>query len=75
MTWMAECWLDDSDVMPKGYKEDFDPGRCNPCDYAERVTAQDGFVFLGCVHAPYNGKWVAEIKDCPKGGYSCEETN
>lgn len=60
-------WLSDIDTMPKGFKEDFDPGRCNPCEYAERVTAQDGFTFLGCTHNPYHGKWVAEIKDCPKG--------
>lgn len=62
-------WLSDFDtLLPEGTKEDFDLGRCNPCEYAERVKAQDGFTFLGCKHEPYNGKWVAEIKDCPKGG-------
>jgi hypothetical protein len=25
-------------------------------------------MFLGCRHEPYKGKWVAEIKECPKEG-------
>jgi hypothetical protein len=43
-------------------------GRCHPCEYARAVFAQDQSMFLGCYHEPYRGKWVAEIKDCPKAG-------
>ena len=40
-------------------------GRCNPCQYARHVFAQDGFAFLGCYKEPYHGKLVSEIMDCP----------
>lgn len=40
-------------------------GRCNPCEYAKAVTANGGFIFLGCYHSPYRGKQVREIKECP----------
>lgn len=43
-------------------------GRCHPCEYARAVFAQDQSMFLDCYHEPYRGKWVAEIKDCPKAG-------
>ncbi len=41
-------------------------GRCNPCKFARAIVATGQFMFLGCTHPPYEGKWVAEIKDCPK---------
>lgn len=41
--------------------------RCEGCEYCKRVYAQNNFRFNGCYHRPYTGKWVAEIKDCPKG--------
>ena len=41
-------------------------GRCKPCDYAKVVVANEQYMFLGCYCNPYNGKRVAEIKDCPK---------
>ena len=41
-------------------------GRCSNCGYARVVTAQDQWQFLGCYCKPYTGRWVAEIKDCPK---------
>lgn len=41
-------------------------GRCKDCKYAKAVVATGQFRFLGCYHSPYFGKWVAEIKDCPK---------
>ena len=40
--------------------------RCDGCNYRMRVYAQNNFSFYGCYHRPYIGKWVAEIKDCPK---------
>ena len=44
-------------------------GRCTGCEYSDVVrAAPTGFMFLGCRHAPYKGKWVAEIKECPKRG-------
>lgn len=50
----------------KEFFESLPKGRCRPCKYARVVFAQDQFMFLGCYHEPYRGKWVAEIKDCPK---------
>ena len=42
--------------------------RCEECEYKHIVHASGGFSFNGCYHRPYTGKWVATIKDCPKGG-------
>ena len=39
---------------------------CEKCEYCKAITAQDGFTFYGCKHAPYKGKWIAEIEECPK---------
>lgn len=47
-----------SDICPRD--------RCLGCDHCRGISAQDGFSFLGCYHEPYRGKWVVEIKDCPK---------
>ena len=41
-------------------------GRCNPCEYAKCVVANEQYMFLGCYHEPYHGKAVCEIKYCPK---------
>lgn len=41
--------------------------RCYGCEYRHIVHANGGFSFYGCYCRPYNGKRVAEIKDCPKG--------
>lgn len=43
-------------------------GRCSPCKFARVVVATNQFMFLGCYHDPYKGKWVKEIKNCPKAG-------
>lgn len=40
--------------------------RCEGCKYKHIVHTNGGFNFYGCYHRPYTGKWVAEIKDCPK---------
>ena len=40
-------------------------GRCKGCDFCRGVSG-GGFDFLGCYHKPYKGKWVCEIKKCPK---------
>ncbi len=54
-------------TMPERFeKKDFPLGRCNPCEYAKVVIATGQWSFLGCYCNPYRGKWVAEIKDCPK---------
>ena len=47
-------------------KADYQLGRCNPCQYAREVVGSGQWRFLGCYCKPYRGKWVAEIKDCPK---------
>ena len=41
-------------------------GRCKNCEFVKAVTASGGMIFLGCFHNPYKGKWVREIKECPK---------
>ena len=40
--------------------------RCDGCNKAFIKRASDGFEFTGCHHKPYRGKWVGEIKICPK---------
>ena len=40
--------------------------KCCSCKNSKVVVCNSGFKFLGCTHPPYKGKWVAEIKDCPK---------
>jgi hypothetical protein len=47
-------------------------GRCDGCYHCKLVHCNGGFSFLGCYHTPYRGKWVAEIKDCPKNGERSE---
>jgi len=40
---------------------------CRKCKYAKRVCAGPGnWFFTGCFYGDYHGKWVAEIKNCPK---------
>lgn len=39
---------------------------CKKCKYIRKIYANDGFSFLGCNYAPYRGKWITEIKACPK---------
>ena len=44
-------------------------GRCKGCDFCRGVGAVGGgggWDFFGCYYPPYKGKWVCEIKDCPK---------
>lgn len=53
---MAEFFIDNN--TPKG--------RCEECEFCKRICAQGGWSFYACYHSPYRGKWVAEIKDCPK---------
>lgn len=40
--------------------------RCEGCEYRKIVHAQNNFTVYGCYHHPYIGKWVAEIRECPK---------
>lgn len=53
-------WIDE-------FYKDLPNGRCNPCKYAKVVVSDNQFLFLGCCYGEYNGKWVAEIKNCPNG--------
>ena len=60
--------VQNSDVMRNeidAFLSKLPEGRCNPCEYAKAVTANGGFIFLGCYHSPYRGKWVREIQKCP----------
>ena len=41
---------------------------CENCEYCKEIKAQDGWCFYGCKHAPYRGRWIAEIEECPKTG-------
>jgi hypothetical protein len=56
------------DSEAKAFYDSIPNGRCKGCPYADVVRAQENFMFLGCRHAPYRGKWVAEIETCPKEG-------
>ena len=56
------------DSEAKAFYDSIPNGRCKGCPYAEVVRGTGGFMILGCRHAPYKGKWVAEIKECPKKG-------
>lgn len=40
--------------------------RCKQCTNRKGVSGSPGFNFMGCYHSPYRGKWITEIKDCPK---------
>ena len=40
--------------------------RCEGCEYCRTVIASGQWQFYGCYCPPYKGKWVAEIKECPK---------
>lgn len=54
------------DSEAKKFYDSIRPGRCLVCPYVEVIRAQENFMFLGCRHEPYRGKWVAEIDECPK---------
>ena len=54
------------DSEAKKFYDGIRPGRCHVCPYVEVIRAQENFMFLGCRHEPYRGKWVAEIEECPK---------
>ena len=41
-------------------------GRCEGCKFVKLINAQNDWKFYACYCKPYRGKWVAEIKDCPK---------
>jgi ribosomal protein L40E len=47
-------------------KECMQLDKCRLCKYAEPIQATSNFRFVGCYHHPYKGKWIAEIKECPK---------
>ena len=59
----------------KRFFEKAPPGRCNPCKYRKVTGGSGGWAFFGCYHKPYNGKWVAEIKECPIGKVGVEDGN
>lgn len=39
---------------------------CQFCDNSRWIADFGQFKLLGCFHEPYQGKWCAEIKECPK---------
>lgn len=42
--------------------------RCSNCKFRKLTYTNGGWSFYGCCHEPYKGKWIAEIKDCPRKG-------
>lgn len=40
--------------------------RCRGCSFVKEVKGSFDFRFFGCFCPPFKGKWVSEIKDCPK---------
>lgn len=68
--------VQNSDVMRNeidAFLSKLPEGRCNPCEHAKVVTGSGGFIFLGCYHSPYRGKWVREIQKCPAKSEGEEE--
>ena len=49
------------ELLMREHKKD-----CDICKECKVVYANGQWSFLGCYHPPYRGKWVCEIKDCPK---------
>ena len=40
---------------------------CRGCEYIRRIgSAGEEWTFMGCIHPPNEGKWIAEIEKCPK---------
>ena len=39
---------------------------CRKCKYGYRFSTGDYRWFIGCIYPPFHGRWVAEIKECPK---------
>ena len=42
--------------------------QCEFCEFAKWIDKWGDKKVLGCKHEPYQGKWIAEIKECPKKG-------
>lgn len=40
-------------------------GKCK-CVHACIIVCNDGFEFIGCRHEPYKGRWITELRKCPK---------
>lgn len=40
--------------------------RCKICTHCRLVKAYPDFSFYGCFCAPNRGKWIIELKKCPK---------
>ena len=36
------------------------------CKYCKGIAAQDGWRFRGCFCSPFKGKFIRDIKECPK---------
>lgn len=51
------------------------PSECMNCSSNRLVRCYGGFEFRGCYHDPYKGKWIAEIKGCPKIVVNNEKIN
>lgn len=51
--------------MAKIEWDKYPDGRCKYCEHAKEI-GWGNCSFLGCYCEPYRGKWVKEIKDCPK---------
>lgn len=52
--------------MERMEQKDCKDGRCKGCEFARTINSRGNWEFIGCNHEPYKGKWVCEIKDCPK---------
>lgn len=59
--------LDEYDKNSIFENEVKETSRCEGCAYARTVYTNGNWKFIGCYHRPYTGKWVAEIKECPRG--------
>lgn len=46
--------------------------RCRMCKHCRQVKAYPDFSFYGCFCAPYRGKWIVEIAECPQQSVESE---
>lgn len=42
------------------------------CKHCRQVKAYPDFSFYGCFCAPYRGKWIVEIAECPQQSVESE---
>lgn len=69
LSWaLYQTWKDiDAIEKPRKDPEKIEEAEnCKHCRWCRLVGTATGWSFYGCDYEPYHGKWIAEIKECPK---------